>query len=162
MPGIRLHPNYHGYTLADPRCQRLLRLATQRRLLVQIALLLEDTRTHHPLLTVPDVDAAPLPDLLAACPGARVLLLNAGKAMDGALGARLAATPGVHFETARIETAGAVGRHLRRLPAGRLLFGTHAPFFVYESAVIKLQESELTEAETRTLLADNPRRLLAG
>jgi len=162
MPGIRLHPNYHGYTLADPRCQRLLSLATQRRLLVQIALLLEDTRTHHPLLTVPDVDAAPLPDLLAACPGARVLLLNDGKAMDGALGARLAATPGVHFETARIETAGAVGRHLRRLPPGRLLFGTHAPFFVYESAVIKLQESELTEAETRTLLTDNPRRLLAG
>jgi predicted TIM-barrel fold metal-dependent hydrolase len=162
MPGIRLHPNYHGYTLADPRCQRLFALAARRGLVVQVAVLLEDTRTHHPLLTVPDVDAAPLPDLVASCPGIRVQLLNAGKVMDGPLGARLAATPGVHFETARFETAGAVGRHLRRLPPGRLLFGTHAPFFIYESAVIKLQESELTGAETRALLADNARHLLAG
>ena len=162
MPGIRLHPNYHGYTLADPRFKRLLDLATTRGLLVQIAVQLEDFRTHHPMFQVADVDAAPLPELLAANPKARVLLLNSGKVLESALGAKLAASPGVSFDIARVEAAGSVGRHLRRLPPGRLVFGTHAPLFIYEAAVIKLYESALTDAETRALLEENPRRLLRG
>lgn len=162
MPGIRLHPNYHGYTLADPRFQRLLTLATERSLLVQIAVQLEDFRTHHPMLQVADVDAAPLPELISANPKARVLLLNSGKVLESALGAKLAANPGIAFDIARVEAAGSVGRHLRRLPPGRLVFGTHAPLFIYESAVIKLYESALTDAEARALLEENPRRLLSG
>ncbi|MBL9212517.1 MAG: amidohydrolase family protein [Opitutaceae bacterium] len=160
MPGIRLHPNYHGYTLADPLFKRLLALATERGLLVQIAVQLEDFRTHHPLLQVADVDATPLPELMAANPKARVLLLNSGKVLESALGAKLAASPGIAFDIARVEAAGSVGRHLRRLPPGRLVVGTHAPLFIYEAAVIKLYESTLTEAETRALLEENPRRLL--
>lgn len=161
MPGVRLYPNYHGYTLADERVRRLLTTASERGLLVQIAMLLEDTRTQHPILNVPDVDAAPLPGLAAALPRLRLQLLNSGKVLDGALAARLTAVPNIHFDIARVETAGGVGRHLRKLPPGRLVFGTHAPFFIYESALIKLYESSLTEAETRALLVDNPRRLLA-
>ena len=42
MPGIRLYPAYHGYTLDHPDFFRLLADSAQRNLLVQIVLRLED------------------------------------------------------------------------------------------------------------------------
>src|SRR5262249_32622520 len=44
MPGIRLHPDFHGYTLADSRFARLVDLATRRRLVIQVALGMDDPR----------------------------------------------------------------------------------------------------------------------
>lgn len=162
MPGLRLHPNYHGYDLADPRFRRLLALATARGLLVQIVCLVEDTRTQNALLRVPDVDLAPLEASLATAPGARVLLLNSGKVVGTPAFDRLARRPGVFADTARIESVGGVGRAFHRLPPGRLVFGSHAPFFIHESAVLKVFEGGLTAGEIEALVDANPRALLAG
>ena len=45
MPGIRLHPNYHGYPLDDPRFHRLVELAPAAGRFIQIAAAMEDART---------------------------------------------------------------------------------------------------------------------
>ena len=77
MPGIRVHPTYHDYTLMDPAFLRLLQVAAERALLVQIAAWMEDERCPNPLLRVPILNLDVLPGLLVRVPNVKVEILNA-------------------------------------------------------------------------------------
>jgi predicted TIM-barrel fold metal-dependent hydrolase len=162
MPGVRVHPNYHGYGLDHPAFAELLRDAAARGLIVQLVLTLEDERTQHPLLRVAPVDPAPLAALVSKLPGLRLLVLNrqrnpAGEALRG-----LAAAGQVCFDFAMTEGAGCVGELAAAVPAGRVVFGSHAPFQYFESALLKIRESGITGGQESAILAGNAKRLLAG
>ena len=159
MPGIRLHPNYHGYSLEDPRFERLIQLATDRQLIVQLATAMEDQRTQHPLMHVADVDLTPLPEVIRRVPGAKLVILN--HKATGTAFSSLMKTPGVYFDMSRVNATDGVARVMRTLPAGRVVFGTHAPFLIYESAMIKVYESDLTEAESTAILHENAEALIS-
>jgi predicted TIM-barrel fold metal-dependent hydrolase len=160
MPGVRLHPNYHGYTLADPAFAELLQLAGERRLVVQVALKMEDERTQHPLMPVPPVDPAPLLKLLPKHPELPLVLLNALKDLRGEPLARLATAGNIHFETAFLEGVGGIERLIEQVPHERLLFGSHAPLFYFESARLKLRESEVGDFIETAITRENARRLV--
>lgn len=157
MPGIRLHPNYHEYGLNDPRFQQLLAQSAERGMHVQIAVSMEDVRTQHSLVRVEDVDLTPLPEMMGKVPGCRVQILNLKSLAEAEAAAK---APGVYFDTARVEATDGIAKLVRALPADRVLFGSHAPFFIPESALIKVHESELTEPEHRALFEQNARQLL--
>ena len=139
MPGIRLHPNYHQYALDSQDCARLLELATRAGRFVQIAATMEDTRTQHPQLSVPDVDLEPLASLVSRLPGARVQILNYRPRKP--LLDKLAKTSGLYFDTARVDGTDAVPTLVSQVPHNRVMLGTHAPFLIPESALIRLHES---------------------
>ena len=160
MPGIRLHPNYHGYKLDAPVFEQVMELAGESRLLVQISLIMEDERTLHPLVNVPATETGPLPAVLAKFPKVRVQLLNAFRTLRG-LPLTTLATHGVSFEIAMLEGVAGVETMLKQIPPDRLCFGSHAPFFYFESAKLKLQESVLTDAQMKTLCSGNAQRLIA-
>ncbi|MFT4556827.1 MAG: amidohydrolase family protein [Planctomycetales bacterium] len=154
MPGVRLHPNYHGYTLDDPRFAQLLNLATKAGRFVQIAATMEDNRTQHPKLVVQDVDLAPLVDVVKRIPGARVQLLNYKP--RGPIFEQLAKTTNVMFDTARVDATDGIPKLVRSLLAGRVLFGTHAPFLIPEAALIRVHESgKLDDKALRAVYANN-------
>lgn len=151
MKVIRLHPNYHGYTLEDPAFLELLEAATSQKLLVQIVAQLEDERTQHPLVQLKPVDFSPLSAALKHFPEARVMILNANRSMSMTA---LAGTS-VWLDIAMLESVGGVENLLKDWPLDRLVFGSYAPVFYWESAKLKLQESELTEEQLAAITHKN-------
>ena len=160
MHAIRLNPNYHGYRLDDPVCDRLLDLAEERKLVVQIALKMEDVRTHHPLMKVPTVDVAPLEALVRRHPQTRLVILNGSGTVSAAAAANLTTLGQVYFDISHAEQVGALEQLVKVVPYERLLFGSHFPFFSLESALLKFRESELGGAVTSAIQSGNARALI--
>jgi predicted TIM-barrel fold metal-dependent hydrolase len=168
LRGVRLYPAYHGYTLDHPEFARLLAAAAKRSLLVQIAIRLEDERVHHVATDVGAVNSAPLPEVLKKLPEAKVQLINSGGALLGNSVAGLVQDTQVTFDIAATEGNGGVGRLIEgknpsyraAIPVERLVFGSHAPFFPCESALMKLFESPLTLPQLEKLMCANARRLM--
>jgi predicted TIM-barrel fold metal-dependent hydrolase len=154
MSGIRLHPNYHGYGLNDAAFLQLLATATAASLLVQVAVAMEDSRTQHPMLHVPDVDLAPLPEAIRRVRGARVQILN--HRLRPPQLKKFAGLPGLFFDTARVDGTDGIPNMVQQLPTGRVLFGTHAPFLIPEAALIRVHESDrLDDKALRAVLSEN-------
>ena len=151
MKAIRLHPNYHGYTLEDPAFIELLEAATAQKLLIQIVAQMEDERTQHPLVQVKPVDFKPLPALVKKIPEARVMVLNANRAMS----MTALAGANVWLDIAMLEGVGGVENLLKDWPLDRVVFGSYAPVFYWESARLKLQESELSEQQLAAITHGN-------
>ncbi len=159
MRAIRLHPNYHGYSLDDPEATALLALAAERKMLVQIAVIMEEERTLHPLVPVTPTDTAPLSELMGRMPELRVQLLNAFRTLRGLPLSSLAGR-GVSFEIAMLEGIEGIANLLRQIPVERLCFGSYAPNFYFESALLKLRESLLDGSASQAIRARNARSLL--
>jgi predicted TIM-barrel fold metal-dependent hydrolase len=160
MPGIRLHPNYHGYGLGDPHLSELLDEAARRSLIVQVVAAMEDERTQHPLVRVPPVDPAPLVGLVAERPALRVVLLNASLKPADALLKRLVDTGRIWIDTAMIEGISVLERVVAAVGSGRILVGSHAPFYAPDAAPLKLQEAALKEADRLAIAEGNARSLI--
>jgi uncharacterized protein len=160
MPGIRLHPNYHGYKLDEPVFAKVLDLAQERGLLVQLVVTMEDERMQHPLLRAAPVEVAPLNALLASRPNLPVVLLNWAHGVSTALLAKLSAAGQVYCDIATLEGVGGVQSLLQHVHAERIVFGSHAPFFYFEAAALKLRESALSQPQAIAIRAGNARRLL--
>jgi predicted TIM-barrel fold metal-dependent hydrolase len=160
MPGIRLHPNYHGYQLKDPVFADVLHLAAASGMMVQLVLAMEDIRTQHPLMRVPPVEVSALPQILKEQPTTRLLLLNWGMALRGQRLRPLADAGQLYLDISMLEGIEGVAALVAQLPVDRVVFGSNFPLFYFEAAVLKVQESGLPEDKKARLLERNARAIL--
>jgi len=168
MPGVRIYPGYQPFDLTHPDLKRLVAVARERSLLLQIVFGMEDTRVHHPIITVGTVLATPLVAVLKAEPNAKVQLLHFSGNIQGSDLRALMTETTATIDISRWEGNGAVGRMIgtapgataARVPVERVLFGSHAPYFPLETAILKLIESPASTEQLHAMMQGNARRLL--
>ncbi|MBI4658072.1 MAG: amidohydrolase family protein [Verrucomicrobia bacterium] len=168
MPGIRIYPGYQPFDLDHPGMQRLVRMTAERGLILQVVFGMEDPRVHHPMISVGPVTFAPLLRAVESTPNANVELLHFSGSVRGEDSNRFTAQTNVFLDISRLEGNGAVARLTgsiqglpsARLPLERIVFGSHAPYFPVETAILKLIESPLDAQQLQAIMQGNARRLL--
>ncbi len=159
MPGVRLHPNYHGYTLDDPRFNRVLEIASKRSLVVQIVAWMEAGK--HFLLSphVERVNLAPLAPVVARHPKVKLVIANGFSLANEAEIRPLLLAETVWFDFGRADS----GRDLRNLVEqashGRVVFGSGAPLHEVPQVIRTMEQSRLSNSDWQAIALDNAARL---
>ena len=143
MPGVRLHPSYHGYTLEDPRFARLLGLAAVRGLIVQLVTWMEAER--HLLLNPrePEVDVRPLTKKIAPLPRLRIILANYYHTSQDESMRTLLKNEQIYVDFARASDPKEIKQLIDQLPE-RVILGSCAPLHYAKDPMSKLNGLRLT------------------
>jgi hypothetical protein len=168
MPGLRIYPGYQPFDLDHPAMETLVKMTSERGLVLQVVFGMEDPRVHHPILNVGPASYLPLLKAVTGTPNAKIELLHFSGAIRGGGLAQFLNQTNAVMDISRLESNGAVGQILgavqgtisSRVPVERILFGSHASFFPLETALLKLMESPLDAQQLQAIMHGNARRLL--
>ena len=170
MPGLRIYPGYQPFDLDHPAMESLVKMTAERGLILQVVFGMEDPRVYHPIINIGPVTFAPLLKAVKSMPKAKVELLHFSGSSQGEDLSQFMGNTNTVMDISRLEGNGAVGRMIgaitglpsARVPVERIVFGSHAPYFPVETAILKLIESPLDAQQLRAIMQGNARRLLRG
>lgn len=163
MLGIRLFPNYHGYTLQDTCVKALLAHLCEIRPSpppVAIYHKFVDERLHHWACRVPSVEMETgLMPLVECFPAVPLLLCGCSLPQAQAL-ANIIRSAQIWLEISRLEGVEALRGLMDTIGLEHIVFGSHAPYFYMAAAQLKIAEAGLTEQEREAIFYQNALQLL--
>src|SRR5690606_5548862 len=156
MRGIKIFPIYQTFDFAQPEFVELLEELAKRDMILQVVGDIDDLRNIHPIVKVRSVKFEAMVEAVKKVPNAKVELVYWNNRVGGKVLDRFVEETGVYFDISRIETNGGLGLLIegkpwngttKPVPAKRILFGSHAPFFPVETNLLKLFESPLEKED---------------
>lgn len=160
MRGVRLHPNYHGYSPASLEAVQLVERTAALGLPVVITVGIEDVRHHHHQFPIPDVSPGEIAQLINYLPEAPYLIAGAIYGVCLAVEGLLENPTTVHYELSRVQgPVGDVELLVERLGARRVLFGSNLPLGIPESARLSIDTANIPESEKDLIRYANALRL---
>jgi len=173
MRGLRLHPYYHDYGMADAECRELIDVATEYGLPISVSIAMEDQRQRHWLIKLPHVtdSNATNTQIISAIrnsPDATFILLTMGysgfrgynhqiilQAVEPKKGKLFFTTTNLNI-TPNEEGA----KQMREIGIERIVFASQIPFKYPEANFLRMESLPLTEAEKEQIYSGNIMELL--
>jgi predicted TIM-barrel fold metal-dependent hydrolase len=161
--GLRLYPNYQGFSLRSAETKALVRAAAALGWPVCVSVRLEDERSHHWRMKVKPTPVAAIVRLAPAVPEATLVLSGASHPEVSAFFAALGDRPNTYAELGWVKSPlEAVKACVAEFGAERLLLGTNFPFIEPFCGTEKILRADIPEAAKAAVLGGNARRVLHG
>jgi uncharacterized protein len=157
---IRLHPNYHGYAADDRRFARVLELAAERGLIVQLIAWMDE---RHFLLSPQNttVDLRSLADQIAGVKNLKLVLTNGCRNVDEDGIRAVLPMKQVYLDFGRVPTGAELRQLIGKASASRVVFGSGAPLHESKKQFDTMQGAGLTSVEWQAIAGGNANRLTA-
>jgi len=162
MRGVRLHPNYHGYTLDDPRFSQLLETCAANGLVVQLVCWMDDDRRQVLSPNTTRVDLKPLAAKVAPLKELRLVIASGYQTADDEAIRAILPMKQVYFDFAQATSGSAIRELLDKASANRVLFGSGAPLHDIAAPRAALQKTELKQIERSAIQFKNAEQLIAS
>ena len=161
--GVRIYPQYHGYTLADTPCAEVCAACAERSLPLTILQRQEDYRQRHPMVDAKNLALDDIAALASRHPATRLIVMEgAGYARSRFVREASTLPRNTWIEISRSQLfldqdpqalIGALG-------GGRLLFGSGMPLKMPRPAVLVAERIGLQGEELRGFLGGNLEAIL--
>ncbi|MES2461324.1 MAG: amidohydrolase family protein [Armatimonadota bacterium] len=159
LAAIRLHPNYHGYSLDSEAVRLLTRKAGEAGLPVIVQVQMQDVRGMHPLVRVPDTDPATVLALASECPETTIVAAGVRWGAAKALAKGAAETSDrLYLEISHMEYVDPIRQFIDQFGTDRLLPGSHAPLLTPAALKMKLDAARLSPNERESIAIGNARK----
>jgi len=164
MMGIRLYPKYHDYTLTDPNCIELVKMARDRGLSVALSLRMVDSRQRSWMDIENEWELKDIIPLIREVPDARYIILNVANST------KLTNEEVTDIRSANVvlDTSGRaltnLGEMLEKFGKEKFAFGTHSPILDYLTGLLRIESLRAEEANehTKDLLKSGNAKVILG
>lgn len=157
LKAVKILPNYHNYKLLNGNFHVFMEILEANNILLMIQIRIEDERGQYPLMQIPPVDAKDIIRLASKYPKNKIVCLCASGLEAENI---LQATENVYADISYIDGAKSIGNIIQKVSPGRIVFGSHTPFFVTESARMKVMNEEVSGKDIRKICSANISKLL--
>jgi uncharacterized protein len=157
---LKLYPTYHSFDLAGYEALRLMEQAGELGWPVLVNVRVEDERHHHPLMQVPALDLAAAVTAARNVPEVNLVLCSANNAEIARFLGEVA-RENVYAELSWIKgPLNATEDLVERVGSKQLLFGSHLPFSMPQTALAKVKEAFISDEQKADILYRNASRIL--
>jgi len=157
ITAVKILPNYHCYQLSSPYAAECFAALAEYRILCVVQMRIEDERSQHPLCRIPGVDTDAVIDCAQRHSSINIAVSCAYFSEAVVL---VEKTENVYVDISFVETMDTIACLLSKIPASRILFGSHTPFLYTRSAVMKVETCEISESDREMIRCGNISRLL--
>lgn len=154
---VKLLPSYHMYEISERVLEPLVELAQRHKLLIGLQLRVEDKRGMYPLLNVEEPDIVRVVKTLSYFPEQPFVL---GYPVIAELIQVLNSVENVYVELAALENVDITLLLKKLYSLDRILFGSHAPFFIPEAVLSKLKYTDAAQEDVEQVAYRNAEKLL--
>jgi len=159
--GVRLYPQYHDYTLSDPRCTAAVRMATRLGMVVAFSVRIVDDRQRSWLDTGRPISIDEIAAVMDRVPDGRYMVLNAALPAAGGPSAQIFKRANLLFDTVyatgtRIVMASYdLSEAVAAYGAGKFAFGTAMPFREPVTALLRIEAAKELDTTAKDLICSS-------